>query len=116
MKEINALVLQEIVEIDENGLTSIKDGWERRIDPFVLNDMYETGWSVELDIDNKFSIHKDVRIGLDSEWKHTAEGWLSKSGKKIVHYHHQYEYARQLFDGKFEDYMNEVHGIAQFGI
>ena len=116
LREIGTLVANGMIDIDEHGSTVLKDGWESKIHPYVLVDMFETGWGLESDSENKFLIHEVIRIALHSEWKHTQEGWFSKSHKKILHYHIKYDHSRQVFDSNFEDYMNEVHGIAQFGV
>ena len=116
MNEIKALVDHGMVKINENGFTSLTSGWERKIHPFILNAMRIDGWNVQSDRENKFSLHNNIREAIDLEWKHSAEGWVSKTTGKTCHFHYRYDNFRKDFERSFEEIENEIDGIAQFGI
>lgn len=116
LREIDTLVDLGYVRINRSGLPTLLDGWEKKIHPFILTEMWETGWSAEVDNENKFCIDVSIRDAIEAEWKYSSECWISRSNPAIRHNHDEYEYSRHTFEGGFEDLMNEVDGIAQFGI
>lgn len=116
MREIKSLVDLDMITINESGLPSLKDGWERNIHPFILNEMWEAGWNEKEDPENKFCIHTKIRDAIEVEWQHSPEGWLCRSMQKVCHSHQEFERIRRVFESNFDDVMNEVDGIAQFGI
>jgi hypothetical protein len=116
MREIKSLVGLGMVTINENGITSLKDDWQSKMHPFMLNEMWETGWNKEVDDANKFCINTKIRDAIDMEWRRSSEGWISQSAQAVRYYHHEYEHSRNIFASNFEGLMNEMDGIAQFGI
>ncbi len=116
LNEIKSLIDLDLVSINENGFTFLRDGWERKLHPSILNDMWHAGWDKEIDTENKFCIHKTIRDAIHAEWKRSCNGWRSRSMPTVRYDDDELERSRQAFESSFEDLMNEMDGIAQFGI
>jgi len=117
MKEIESLLTLGMIQINKKGFTELQQGWEKKLNPFILNDMWETGWGKESDTQNKFRLHDEIRNTIDNQWKRDQEAWMPQSRESnACHYHHEYDYNRQTFENQYEDYVDKIDGIAQFGI
>lgn len=116
LREINSLMNLGLVSLDEKGFTSLRNGWERKIPSFILNETWDAGWNNKLDNEDKFCIHSTIREGIHTEWTRMPKGWMSCSMQKLCHDHSSFESAKQIFESNYEDSMNEIDGIAQFGI
>ena len=115
MQELISLINADMINVTNGGFLAIKSGWETKVHSFVLNDMYETGWGIDIDTKNKFCLHSSIREKLNTSWKRTTDGWIDKLGNKC-HSHNDFELQKTLFEQSFEDQMNDAVGIAQFGI
>ena len=116
--EIKSLIDDDIVEVDENGIARLLPNWEERVPPFILYDMLQEGWGKEIDRDNKFCLHDDIRNKLYKAWQSMPDGWVTRNDNSdvIVYAHSEYLDCKESFQNKFVDHENELEGIAQFGI
>jgi len=115
IREIYELYHIGVIEINSNGIASLNVGWEKKIHPIILQDMWLSGW--ENDSDGKFCIHPSLRKTLKDHWIRQPHGWARRDNpSKIIHSHEDYETRKLLYTEKFESFANEVDGIAHFGI
>merc|ERR1740124_2114323 len=93
------------------------DGWEVNVPPFILYDMIKNGWNLEMDIKNKFCLHSNLREKLSNTWLRLPNGWVHRSNPtQMIYSDLEYEERKESFEDRFEEQMNEIDGIAQFGI
>lgn len=117
MKEIMSIVNMRLAHITKDGSVVLNDGWEMNVPNFVLHDMMNSGWGSEIDTKNKFGLHSILREKLNSSWTRLPGGWAHRSNPcKMIHSDSEYENRKEAFEDKFEEQMNEIDGIAQFGI
>ena len=115
LHEVLTLLKSGIIKIDSQGFVDLSENWSSKVHPIILKDMCESGWSSDLDPSNKFCIHHRIRDGLSVEWSKTTMGFTNKDSS-ITHFDHDYEVKRDLFENRFEAFLNEQEGIAKFGI
>lgn len=117
-QEIEHLKKCGIIEVDDMGFVKLADSWDKRVPAFMLYDMMEEGWGEEVDVQNRFCLHEDIRHSLSNNWKVTEEGWVRHYDHtdKILYYHDVYSESKKSFQEKWADGENEMEGIAQFGI
>ncbi len=117
-QEIKSLASIGVISITEEGFPTLPKMWQKNIPPFVLYDMFDQGWSKELDPDNKFCIHPVIRDSLSSEyWTKNNTGWSYVCDNDRISINNtEYESLKKSFIDKHEDRKNEDVGIAQFGI
>lgn len=118
LEEVDALVEADLIEMGGEGTLKLKRGWERKVPPTFLYDMQDQGWNKISDVSNKFCLHEEIRNKLDSQWKNNGYGWLhrSDSDSNILISHEKYYQQKDSFTIRFTDHLNEMEGVAQFGI
>lgn len=115
LHELSSLQKNGLVSINSHGFVGLSENWARKIHPIILKDMYESGWSRDIDPSNKFCVHPRIRNDLAEEWAKMDTGFKNKDDT-LKHFDYDYEVKREIFESKFEVILNEQEGIAKFGI
>jgi hypothetical protein len=115
LHELSSLLKNDLVSINAHGFVDLNKNWARRVHPIILKDMYESGWSRDMDPLNKFCVHPRIRKALAEEWTRSPTGFKNRDCT-LTHFDYEYEVRREVFENRYDAFFNEQEGIAKFGI
>jgi hypothetical protein len=112
--DISSLIKFGVVRIDDSSNVVLSPSWIEKVPHLILTDMWESGWHALLDRENKFCISESLREQIDCNWRRSDEGWVL--GDSLKYRHDELEEQKLSFQVMYDEQVNTVDGIGQFGV
>ena len=103
-----------VVRVDELSNIALCPSWIEKLPQVILNDTWESGWLTALDTENKFCMSLHLREQIRRNWKRCDIGWTFDNNMKYRH--DDFEDQKASFHIMYDERVNAVDGIGQFGV